>query len=164
MRKGLIGTVLAIAAGASAILLAGLSRKRLGPSPVEPRFATFDASARASLSPVVVARSSSLWTDALGTMCRVAHVHGTGAIATAEFGGLMRLSLRAAQQRAPAIAARAAAWVARDQLLVAAANDADVADQFVTIEPGATPVVRLIKTGSIRPRRATFGSVEAVAA
>lgn len=163
MRKGLIGTVLAIAAGAAALVLAGLSRKRLGPAPVEPRIAPFDTYARAALPPIVVARSASLWTDGLGTMCRVAAVQGSGAVAAAEFGGLMRLSLRAAQ-RAPAIAARAAAWVAREQLLVSAANDADVADQFVSIQPGATPVVRLIKTGSIRPRRATFGTVEAVAA
>jgi hypothetical protein len=96
-------------------------------------------------------------------MCRVRAVHGGGAIAAAEFGGLMRLSLRAAQ-RAPAIAARAAAWVAREQLLVSASNDADVADRFVSLEPGAIPVVRIIKTGSIKPRRATFGAVEAIAA
>ena len=163
MRKGLIGTVLALVAGGAALVLAGLSRKRLGPAPVEPRRATYDAAARAVLPPVVVARSASLWTDTLGAMCRVGAVHRDGAIAAAEFGGLMRLSLRAAQ-RAPAVAARAAAWVAREQLQLAAANDADVADQFVTLEPGAMPVVRLIKTGSIKPRRATFGDVEAVAA
>jgi hypothetical protein len=163
MRKGLIGTVLALAAGASALLLAARSRKRIGEAPVEPRRAPFDSAARASLSPVLVARTGSLWTDQLGTMCRVRAVHGGGAIAAAEFGGLMRLSLRAAQ-RAPAIAARAAAWVAREQLLVSASNDADVADRFVSLEPGAIPVVRIIKTGSIKPRRATFGAVEAIAA
>lgn len=163
MRKGLIGTVLALVAGGSALVLAGLSRKRLGPAPVEPRRASFDDSARANLSPVLVARSTSLWTDSIGAMCRVSASFGTPGIAAAEFGGLMRLSLRAAQ-RAPAVAARAAAWVAREELQLTAANDADVADQFVTLQPGATPVVRLIKTGSIKPRRATFGSVEAVAA
>jgi len=163
MRKGLIGTVLAVVAGGAAVAFAGRSTKRLGPWPVEPRHAPLDAVSRVELSPIVVARSGSLWTDPLRTMCRVTAIHGSGAVAAAEFGGLMRLSLRAAQ-RAPAIAARAAAWVAREELQLTAANDADVADQFVTVEPGAMPIVRSIKTGSIKPRRATFGAVEALAA
>jgi hypothetical protein len=128
-------------------------------APAEPRRAAAKDEVFAQLSPVAVARAGSLWKDRAGTQCHVAARWAT-APAAAEFGSMMRLSLKAAQ-RSPAIAAQAAAWVAREELRLDIANDADIAARYAEIRRGETPIVRVLKAASFRARKARFGRQEA---
>lgn len=151
MRMMIIGVVAAATAGFLALVLAARGKvKAMMLAPCEPRRAAPDMIARASLPAARVARAASLWTDAAGVQCRFAADWATG---PARFAPTMRLALKA-PQAAPAVAARAAAWVAREQIVAAAANDADVASRLVTLDRGATPVVRVLRFGAFPSRRA----------
>lgn len=119
----------------------------------EPRNASSSDLAWAAMTPDHAARACSFWTDFAG-QCSIPAAYGPGS-APAQFLPLMRLSLRAPIIQ-PAVAARGSAWVAREQLVMTAANDADVAARYVTIEPGGATVVRVLRAGSFKPRRAAF--------
>lgn len=129
------------------------TRHGAGEPQSEPRNATAGDLAWAAMAPDHAARACSFWTEAAG-QCSVPAAYGPGH-APARFLPLMRLSLRTPMIQ-PAIAARAAAWVAREQLVMTAANDADVAARYVTVEPGGATVVRVLRAGSFKPRRASF--------
>lgn len=109
---------------------------------------------REGIAPVQYALVTSLWGDYAVPTCRVATVWGEGRPG-AVFSSTMRLTVRA-PIRTPAAAVHAATWVAREKIELAAANDADIAARFVSVEPGAAPVVRIFRAASIKPRSAQF--------
>jgi hypothetical protein len=106
---------------------------------------------------------SSLWTDRAGAQCRVGAVWSESP-AQARFEPILRLSLREPEPVRVRIPSReqlaARAWVAREQVMLSAANDAEVAQKYVAVEPGFVPVVRILRAASFKPRRATFGRTE----
>jgi hypothetical protein len=158
MRNGLIGLVLAFLCAGLAPARRPKGGERL--QPAEARPASWERAVSATLAPQSLALSGSLWSDAIGAVCRVPARYGV-MDAAARFGELMRMSLHGAE-RPHAVHAlqdrvRAAAWAGQGRVRLAAANDADIASRYVTVAPGATPVVRLIKTSAIRPRRAMLG-------
>jgi hypothetical protein len=159
MRKALLSVVGAWAA----LALAGLFARRPVrsnrlPSMVDPRPARDAYLDRHAIGAERYARITSLWGDRSGVQCRVAASWGDKP-ASASFTAQMRLSMRA-----PLIAALAAKTLTTSAPDLAAANDADIANRLVTLQPGSSPVVRILRQTSFRPRRATFGAVEAIAA
>lgn len=159
MRNGWVCAIAAVLAGA--IARPARTKGARGVVPGETRWAPMEAILRMDASPGATASAGSLWGGSLAAQCRVPALYAAE-LGAARFGELMRMAVQAAPVAARA--AKAAAWAGPGVLQLAAANDADVASRFAVVEPGATPVVRLIKAGSIRPRRATFGAEVAQAA
>lgn len=162
MRKALLSVIGAWAALALAGLFAGRSvRAGRLPEMVEPAPARSTYLDRHDLRADRYARIASLWGDRSGVQCRIPATWSglDAAPAHARFTAQMRLAMRA-----PLIAAIAEKTAATSAPELSAANDADVAKRLVTLEPGASPVVRILRQTSFRPRRATFGAVEAIAA
>ncbi|MBL8557298.1 MAG: hypothetical protein JNM47_01140 [Hyphomonadaceae bacterium] len=124
----------------------------------EPQLETAGARAdvleREGIAPVRYALVNSLWGDYAVPTCRVATVWGDGRKG-ATFSSTMRLTMRS-PVRTPAAAVHAATWVAREKIELAAANDADIAARFVSVEPGAAPVVRIFRSARFKPRQAQF--------
>lgn len=118
---------------------------------LEPRAAGADDLAREGIAADRYALVASLWGDYAVPSCRVAAVWGD---AGASFSPTLRLSMRS-PLRAPAAAAHAPTWVARDKLELVAANDAaEAAPRDVLVEPGSAPVVRVYSGAWFKPRRA----------
>lgn len=147
MRGGLVGSILAVCA--AAIALSGMRRRRLRLAPAEPRRAGRAVLVAAALDPGLFAVSASLWPTPAGWACRVPTVYGGAP--SAQFLSTLRFSIHAAR-RMPAAAARSAAWVARQQLDLSAANDADIASKIVS-EPAAPAIVRILRAGPYRRAR-----------
>jgi hypothetical protein len=131
----------------------------------EPQLETTDARAevlaREGIAPVRYALVNSLWGDYAVPTCRVAAVWGEGRKG-AEFSATMRLTVRA-PIRTPAAAVHAATWVAREKIELAAANDADVAARYVSVEPGAAPVVRIFRAARFKHRPAERNAAQQTA-
>jgi hypothetical protein len=129
------------------------------PAPsLEPRAARLEDIERGAISADRYALVTSLWADYAVPSCRVATVWATSAQSGnrgASFSPTLRLSMKT-PVRAPAAAAHAATWIAREKLDLEAANDADIAARYVSVEPGASPVVRIFRAARFRPRRAQF--------
>ena len=110
----------------------------------EPREARAEDLARDVVPPVRFALANSLWGETAIGPCLVGAFWGTGLEATevrAQFAPMMRLSMRT-PLKSPA---RMGVWVTREVLDTAPANDADVASRYVAMEPGAAPVVRVLR-------------------
>ncbi|MDZ4778114.1 MAG: hypothetical protein SGJ23_15135 [Alphaproteobacteria bacterium] len=124
----------------------------------EPQLETTGARAevlaREGISPVHYALVNSLWGDYAVPTCRVATVWGDGRKG-AVFSATMRLTMKS-PVRTPAAALHAATWVAREKIELEAANDADIAARFVSVEPGTAPVVRIFRAARFKPRTAQF--------
>lgn len=169
MRGKLIGGLLAMAAGIAALLPSPRGRqaaqRALRPQPTAPRRAPLDLTQFAQLRPMSVAMPGSLWLDRTGAFCRVATVFSERP-AQAAFGALMRVSvhqpgslpLAAAQKLA------AAGYVMRPQVRLHDDTDADIALRMRRESDAASPVVRILRGPSIKPRRASFGDQDARAA
>jgi len=121
---------------------------------LEPRAAGPADLAREGIAADRYALVASLWGDYAVPSCRVGAVWGDNP-AGASLSATLRVSMKS-PLRAPAAAARATTWIAREQLDLAAANDADVAARYVRVEPGAEPVVRIFRATRFKPRRAQF--------
>lgn len=168
MRKALMVALAPIAAFAIATLLARRLTKLGASAPmVEPRRAGAAALQRQDFPATRFAMISSLWTDRAGAQCRIGAVWADSP-AQARFEPILRLSLRQPEpvrvQIPPREQLATRTWVARDQVMLSAANDAEIAQKYVAVEPGFVPVVRILRAASFRPRRATFGRTEAKAA
>lgn len=123
---------------------------------LEATEARADVLAREGIAPVRNALVNSLWGDYAVPTCRVGAVWGDGrqgeGVRGAVFSATMRLTVRA-PIRTPAAAVHAATWVAREKIELEAANDADIAARYVSVEPGAAPVVRIFRAARFRQRQ-----------
>ncbi|MBT9444735.1 MAG: hypothetical protein IV086_03440 [Hyphomonadaceae bacterium] len=125
------------------------------PAPtLTPRAARAEDLARDAVAPVRLARVSSLWGDYAVSSCLVATVWA-GNTTGASFLPTLRLSMKS-PLRAPAAAARATTWIARDRLDLIAANDAEAGVREVSVEPGAEPVVRIFRARKFKANRTPF--------
>lgn len=123
---------------------------------LEPRAARAEDVERGAIAPVQYALVTSLWADYAVPSCRVATIWASSTTGAA-FAPVMRLSMKS-PVRTPAAAVHAATWVAREKINLEAANDADIAARYVSMEPGAAPTVRLFRHARIKPRRAQFSA------
>jgi hypothetical protein len=144
VRRAVLSGLGLVAAIVMATLFARNPTRHGAPAPVlEPRAARAEDLAREDISPVRLALVSSLWGDYAVSSCIVATVWGTGGVG-ASFSPTLRMSMKS-PLRAPAAAARATTWLARDMLDLAAANDGDAIAREVSVEPGAAAVVRVFR-------------------
>jgi hypothetical protein len=123
----------------------GATRQVARAASLQPRAARLDDLTRDAVAPARLARANSLWGETSIAPCLIGAVWGARP-AQAAFGAQMRLSVRA-----PVIA-RGAVTV-RAQADIASTADADVAARYVAMEPGAAPVVRVLKIADFRARR-----------
>lgn len=127
------------------------------PAPaLEPRAARAEDVERGAIAAVQYALVTSLWADYAVPSCRVATVYAA-TTKGATFAPVMRLSMKS-PVRTPAAAVHAATWVAREMINLEAANDADIAARYVSLEPGTSPTVRIFRAARIKPRRAQFSA------
>lgn len=124
----------------TALQAAGRTRHGDRTPALQPREARAEDLARQVVEPVRFALANSLWGETSIAPCLVGAQWGDQPV-QASFAPMMRLSMRA-PLKAPA---RAGAWVTREVLDLSPANDADVASRYVAMEPGAAPVVRVLK-------------------
>jgi len=127
------------------------------PAPqIEATQARADVLEREGIAPVRFALVNSLWGDYAVPTCRVAAVWGEGRKG-AVFSATMRLTMKS-PVRTPASAVHAATWSAREIIELEAANDADIAARYVSVEPGAAPVVRVFRAARFKKRQAQFAA------
>lgn len=155
VRKAVLSGVGLLAAIVMATLFTRNPTRHGDPAPtLEPRSARAEDLARDVIAPARLALVSSLWGDYAVSSCIVTTIWGNNA-SGASFSPTLHLSMKS-PLRAPAAAARATTWVARDMLDLAAANDADAAARQVSVEPGAAPVVRIFRARKFKEARAPF--------
>lgn len=146
---------IAAAAGMLALLNAGKKRQRRFPDlPFELRAAPVDLVSRAALPAPMVALQASLWEGSIPAFCRVPVSYAAGGLVSARLGAAMRLSMREAIR----ISARGhgGAFAAQERIQISAANDADIAKKLVSLDPGISPVVRVLRAGAAKPRARMF--------
>lgn len=149
MRNALIWALLAVVAALAPPAKDRQTKRRL--EAAEPRRAGAAAPVSGLAAANMLARATSLWTDGAAVRCRVPALWGTESAPRAAFAPVLRMRLRAARQVA------GAAWTAQEPLVLAAANDAEIASRLIQ-GPGA---VRVLKGASFKPRRALLGAEEA---
>lgn len=157
MRKtNWLGTIAALAATGIALMAARPARAR--DAAPEPRRADAHSATTFAFDhePAAMAVTNWLWSDPVTGQCRVP-ARWAEAPVGATLGGLLKVSLRDAT-RVPAVAARAAAWVSREQIETAGAHDADLASKIVSFNRDAAAVVRILRAGDFKSRRARLGA------
>ncbi len=155
VRRAVLSGLGLVAAIVMATLFTRNPTRHGDPAPtLTPRAARAEDIARDVIAPDRLALVTSLWGDYAVPSCIVATVWGSNA-AGASFSPTLRLSMKS-PLRAPAAAARAATWIARDMLDLAAANDSDPVAREVSVEPGAEPVVRIFRARKFKAGRAPF--------
>jgi hypothetical protein len=135
--------------GALAALLVLSRRERRGTRhgaravAAQPRAARLEDLARDVIAPVRYARMNSLWGESAIAPCMIAAAWGERPM-QATFAPQMRFTVSLPS-------------VVRQTPQMAAPSDADVAARYAALEPGAAPVVRVLKIADFRrkdrPRR-----------
>lgn len=144
MRGVLLAGIAAVAAAVLATLATRhATRQEILPPAAQPREARLEDLARDVVAPADYARANSFWGETSIGPCMVS-AHWRGEADGAAFTSMLRLAVRA-PLRAAAVPARAGAWVAREQLELAATGDADIASRYTAVEPGVAPVVRVLR-------------------
>lgn len=149
MRKLAMAALGAAAACLIATLIARrATRHGVRAATAQPRPARLEDIVRDIVPPVRFARANSLWGESAMAPCLIGAVWGEQP-AQAAFAPQMRLALRA-PLRAPALAAGGAIWTARERPELATTGEAEAVARQVALEPGAAPVVRVLKIADFR--------------
>ncbi len=130
----------------------GATRHGQRAAAAQPRAARMDDLSRQAIAPVQYARANSLWGETSIAPCMIGTVWGERP-AQASFAPQMRLSMKAPLKAA----ASGGDWFARAHAQIraeiGAVSEADIASRYVAMEPGAAPVVRVLRIADFRPRK-----------
>lgn len=148
MRRVLLAGIATVAALVLSMLVTRhATRQDILPPTAQPREARLEDLARDAIAPIDYARANSFWGETSIGPCMVS-AQWRGQAEGAAFATMLRFGGRA-PLRTAAVAARAGAWVAREQLDLAGTGEAEAAPRYAAVEPGLAPVVRVLQ---FRPR------------